>query len=191
MEGVNTTPIFEQLVAMRPVEAIRAQFEDLLEQHGGIIRKVAFSYARNESDRHDLIQDIVLQLWKGYPRYSPDRPFSTWMYRIALNVAISSLRRNTRPGHETVQFDETHHDVAHEHSTSPEADERIAMLREVIAKCPPLDRALLLLYLEDRTYREIAAVLGLTETNVATKLNRLKERLRQQLTTPTSKYEND
>jgi RNA polymerase sigma factor (sigma-70 family) len=74
------------------------------------------------------------------------------------------------------------HDVAHEHSTSPEMEERITMLREVMTKLLPLDRALLLLYLDDRSYREIAAVLGLSETNVATKLGRLKERLRQQLT---------
>ena len=183
MEVVNASEICEYSVAMKAAGATRAQFESLLEQHSGIIRKVAFGYARNESDRRDLTQDIVLQLWKAYPRYSPERPFSTWMYRIALNVSISFLRRHTRPGRETVQFDEAQHDVPHEHSSSSEMDDRLAMLQQVIANCPPLDRALLLLYLEDRSYREIAAVLGLTETNVATKLNRLKERLRQELTT--------
>ena len=110
------------------------------------------------------------------------------MYRIALNVAISSLRKNSRPGAvETVSFDETMHDLAHEHAGPSEMQERLAMLYDVIRKCPPLDRALLLLYLDDQSYREIAAVLGLTETNVATKLNRLKEYLRQQLTKTTSK----
>jgi RNA polymerase sigma-70 factor (ECF subfamily) len=183
MEVVITTDICEYPVAMRPSQAIRAQFESLLEQHGGIIRKVAFGYARNESDRCDLMQDIVFQLWKAYPRYSPERPFSTWMYRIALNVSISFLRKNSRPGRETVQFDESQHDLQYEQSSSPETEERQAMLRQVITKCPPLDRALLLLYLDERSYREIAAVLGLTETNVATKLSRLKERLRQELTT--------
>src|SRR5215472_12849992 len=103
MEGVNASDVCEYPFAMRPSEAAGARFETLLKQHGGIIRKVAFGYARNESDRRDLIQDIVLQLWKAYPRYSPERPFSTWMYRIALNVSISFLRRNTRPGRETVQ----------------------------------------------------------------------------------------
>jgi RNA polymerase sigma-70 factor (ECF subfamily) len=183
MEAVNPGDVCEYPVAMMPSEATRAQFENLLERHIGIIRKVAFGYARNESDRRDLMQDIVLQLWKAYPRYSPERPFSTWMYRIALNVSISFLRRNTRPGRETVQFDESRHDVAHEHASSPEMEERIMMLHQVMAKCPPLDRALLLLYLDDRCYREIATVLGLTETNVATKLGRLREYLRQELTT--------
>ncbi|HXY60610.1 MAG TPA: sigma factor-like helix-turn-helix DNA-binding protein, partial [Chthoniobacterales bacterium] len=87
----------------------------------------------------------------------------------------------TRPGREMVPFDESQHDVAHKHSISLQTEERIAMLREVITKFAPLDRALLLLYLDDRSYREIAAVLGLSETNVATKLSRLKEHLRQEL----------
>lgn len=164
-------------------ESAKVQFENLLQQHAGIIRKVAFGYTKTENDRHDLMQEIAFQLWRAYPRYSPDRAFSTWMYRIALNVAISFLRKTTRPGRETVPFDESAHDVAHEHPSSPEMEERSAVLQQLIAKCQPLDRALLLLYLDDCSYREIAAVLGLTETNVATKLSRLKEQLRQKLTT--------
>jgi RNA polymerase sigma factor (sigma-70 family) len=183
MELVNPSDVCEYPVAtMKPSEAVKEQFESLLQQHGGIIRKVAFGYAWNESDRNDLMQDILLQLWRAYPRYSPDRPFSTWMYRIALNVSISHLRKHTRPGRETVQFDESQHDIVPEQASSPEMEERLTMLREVMMKYPPLDRALLLLYLDDRSYREIASVLGLSETNVATKLSRLKERLRRELT---------
>jgi len=183
MEALTSNDVGEYAVtAMNPSEAVKEQFESLLEQHSGIIRKVAFGYARNESDRNDLMQDILLQLWKAYPRYSPDRPFSTWMYRIALNVSISYLRKHTRPGRETVQFDESQHGIAPEHSNAPNIEEHVTMLRQVIMKCLPLDRALLLLYLDDRSYREIASVLGLTETNVATKLSRLKERLRKELT---------
>jgi RNA polymerase sigma factor (sigma-70 family) len=81
-----------------------------------------------------------------------------------------------------LQLDESQHDIAPEQSSRPKMEERLTMLRQVIMKCPPLDRALLLLYLDDRSYREIASVLGLTETNVATKLSRLKERLRKELT---------
>jgi len=184
MEALTSNDIGEYTVAtMKPSEVAREQFEDLLKQHGGIIRKVAFGYARNESDRNDLMQDILLQLWKAYPRYSPDRPFSTWMYRIALNVSISYLRKHSRPGRKTVQFDESQHDIAPEQASAPKLEERLTMLRQVMLKCLPLDRALLLLYLDDRSYREIGSVLGLTETNVATKLSRLKERLRKELTT--------
>ena len=158
-----------------------AIFLRLVDQHRGIIRKVAAGYASSLADQHDLSQEIMLQLWKAYPRYSPERPFSTWMYRIALNVGISFLRRNTRPGRQTVPLDEIDHELPHESTGSPELDERVALLQGIIATLDPLHRALLLLYLDDRSYRDIAAILGITETNVATKLSRLKERLRQHL----------
>lgn len=174
----------DQNLAMSASREREVEFERLLEQHGGIIRKVAYGYSRNATDRLDLMQEIALQLWRAFPRYSPERPFSTWMYRIALNVAISFLRKN-RLGRETVEFDETKHEPRDASHPSPELEERIALLRQMIAQCQPLDRALLLLYLDECSYREIAAVLGLTETNVATKLSRLKERFRQEATTRT------
>jgi RNA polymerase sigma-70 factor, ECF subfamily len=157
-------------------------FLRLLGEHGGIIRKVAASYSRGVADRHDLMQEITLQLWKAYPRYSPDRPFSTWAYRIALNVAISSLRRSSHPARQTVSLDESEIEIADEITNLVETDERIPILRQVIASLPPLDRALLLLYLDDHSYREIAAILGITETNVATKLSRLKQTVRRDIT---------
>ncbi|HEX4665705.1 MAG TPA: sigma-70 family RNA polymerase sigma factor [Chthoniobacterales bacterium] len=163
--------------------ATRAEFERLLQEHGGIIYKVAYGYARGESDRRDLMQEIALQLWRAFPHYTPGRPFSTWMYRIALNVSISFLRKQRRTDHNTVELDEAQHEPMQESSNTPEMEERIALLHQIIAKSAPLDRALLLLYLDDCSYREIASVLGLTETNVATKLSRLKERIRQELTT--------
>ena len=152
-------------------------FLRLLEQHTGIIRKVAFSYTHNFADREDLTQEITLQLWRAYPRYSAARPFSTWMYRIALNVAISFLRRHSHPVRQTVPLAEQ--EIAAPSPVGAETDERVALLQKVIADLAPLDRGLLLLYLEDHSYREMAAILGLTETNVATKLNRLKERVRE------------
>ena len=157
-------------------------FLQLLERHAGIVRKVAASYSSSLADRHDLMQEIILQLWKSYPRYSPERSFSTWMYRIALNVAISFLRSNTRPWRKTVPLDDLGHELADEAATPPEADERLAVLQQVITTLDPLNRALLLLYLDEHSYHEIASILGITETNVATKLNRLKERVRRDIT---------
>lgn len=156
-------------------------FLRLLDQHGGIIHKVAAAYSRGLADRRDLAQEITLQLWKAYPRYSPDRPFSTWMYRIALNVAISFLRRNTHPVRQTVSLDESEIEVADENAEPTENDERLPLLRQIIASLEPLNRALLLLYLDEHSYREIASILGITETNVATKLNRLKQRVREEM----------
>jgi RNA polymerase sigma-70 factor (ECF subfamily) len=159
----------------------REAFALRLDQHAGIVRKVAAAYTSNHADRLDLMQEISLQLWKAYPRYSPERPFSTWMYRIALNVAISFLRSATRPLRQTVSLDEMELDLPDE-TAAPEPDERILILQRVIANFEPLDRALLLLYLDEHSYREIASILGITETNVATKISRLKERVRQQMT---------
>jgi RNA polymerase sigma-70 factor (ECF subfamily) len=157
-------------------------FLRLVDQHRGVLRKVAAGYCNTAADRHDLSQEIMLQLWKAYPRYLPERSFSTWMYRIALNVAISFLRRNTRPIRQTVPLEEIDREFVDENIADPQTDERVALLQRVIATLDPLNRALLLLYLDDHSYRDIAAILGITETNVATKLSRLKERLRQNLT---------
>ena len=159
-------------------------FLRLVDQHRGIIRKVAFGYTSSVADQHDLTQEIMLQLWKAYPRYSPERPFSTWMYRIAFNVAISFLRRNTRPVRRTVPLEEIGHELADESIGPSELDERVALLQKSIATLDPLNRALLLLYLDEHPYRDIATILGITETNVATNLSRLKEQLRHTLTQP-------
>jgi RNA polymerase sigma factor (sigma-70 family) len=118
METIATK--FTHPTAMTASDSACIQFERLLEQHEGIIRKVAFGYARTETDRRDLMQEIALQLWRAYPRYSPDRPFSTWMYRIALNVSISFLRKNTGTGRQSVPLDELKHESVQHESSSPE-----------------------------------------------------------------------
>src|SRR5436190_9273814 len=111
---------FAHPTVMTASDSACIQFERLLEQHEGIIRKVAFGYARIEIDRRDLMQEIALQLWRAYPRYSPDRPFSTWIYAIALNVSISFLRKNTGPGRQSVPLDELKHESVQQESSSPE-----------------------------------------------------------------------
>jgi RNA polymerase sigma factor (sigma-70 family) len=140
--------------------------------------KVANTYARTPEDRADLAQEIVAQGWHAFDRYEDARAFSTWLYRIALNVAISHLRSAELRSRHAVALDEDLHDVADERNGDAEQDERMRLLRRFIDALDPLNRALLLLYLEDRSYREIADVLGISETNVATKIGRLKQRLR-------------
>jgi RNA polymerase sigma factor (sigma-70 family) len=170
--------MYQDTAAMTLAIDDREAFVRLLDLHAGIIRKVAAGYANRLADRHDLMQEIRLQLWKAYPRYSPERPFSTWMYRIALNVAISFLRSSRRPLRQTVPLDDID-EVTDETAGPRESDERIPVLQRIIAALDPLNRALLLLYLDDHSYRDISSILGITETNVATKLNRLKKRVRQ------------
>ena len=155
-------------------------FGELIERHRGIVFKVASTYAWQADDREELAQEIATQLWRAFPGYDPARPFPTWMYRIALNVAISHVRSRTR-GMQPEAWHEDHHDLADPRAHDHEGRQHVDLLYRFIQAQPPLDRALLLLYLEDRSHREMADVLGLSETNVATKISRLKQRLRQEL----------
>lgn len=158
----------------------RQQFGSLLEQHRGIVFKVANTYAWHPDDRADLAQEIAAQLWRAFPGYDHARSFTTWMYRVALNVAISHLRSNAQRDKHAVPLDEALHDLAAEDSDH-EAEQRVRDLHRFIGQLEPLNRALLLLYLEDRSHREIADILGITETNVATKIGRLKQRIRNDM----------
>ncbi len=160
---------------------VRQRFGILLEQHRKIVFKVSNTYARSPEDRADLAQEIATQLWRAYPRFDPQRTFSTWMYRIALNVAISHVRSTAQRLRHAAPLDESLDEPGfdpHDHETN----QQVRALRRFIAQLEPLNRALLLLYLEDRSHLEIAEILGITQTNVATKISRLKQRIRDDLT---------
>ena len=169
-------------VARMTTDDRQADFSALLKRHTGIVRKVANSYAHGPEDRADLAQEIAAQLWHAWPRYDPARSVTTWMYRVALNVAISHLRSvELRRRHDAVPLDEALHDVVDSNAVDPEHEQRLRLLQGFIARQPALDRALLLLYLDDRPQRQIAEVLGISESNVSTKIGRLKQRLRNEL----------
>lgn len=156
------------------------EFEALLHSHQGIVYKVANTYCWHPDDRADLVQEIVAQLWRAWPRYDPARTASTWMYRIALNVAISFVRKEIRLRGVSVPLDETLHDtpaVSH----NGVMQDRLQRLQGFLERQAPLDRALLLLYLDDNSQREIAEILGITQTNVSTKINRLKQKIRAEV----------
>ena len=156
------------------------QFEALLQEHRGIVFKVASVYAHGREDRNDLAQEIAVQLWRSFASYDPARAkFSTWMYRVALNVAISHARQFTRDDR-LEPLDAEHVELPGDVDVA-QPDERLAVLYAFIGQLDPLNRALILLYLEDRSYAEIAQVLGISETNVATKIGRIKQRLRGQM----------
>ena len=157
-------------------------FSALLQRHRGIVFKVANTYARLAEDRDDLAQEIAVQLWHAYPNYDPARSFSTWMYRVALNVAISHVReQSVRGRHDAVPLDEDLHDAVDASAIDHEQAQHIRLLQGFIRRQAPLDRALLLLYLDDRPQREIAEILGIGESNVSTKIGRLKQRIRDEL----------
>lgn len=171
----------DTIAATMTANDARDTFGTLLQRHSGIVFKIANSYARGIDDRADLAQDIAAQLWRSYAQYDPARSFSTWMYRIALNVAISHLRhQELRRRHDALPLDDSLHEMADGNAADPENEQRLRLLQGFIARQPALDRALLLLYLEDRPQREIAEILGITESNVSTKIGRLKQRIRDE-----------
>lgn len=155
---------------------LRDRFQPLLDGHRGIVFKVANTYCRHAEDRRDLAQEICTQVWKAFPAWDETRPFSTWMYRIALNVAISFVRSAST--HAAVALDEIETEPGHDSDAERENDDGVRVLYRVIGRLDPLNRALLMLYLDEKGQREIAEILGISESNVATKIGRLKQRLR-------------
>jgi len=154
-----------------------AEFLALVGRNQGIVLKIAHSYQNNATDREDLVQEILAQLWRSFPKYQQDRAFSTWMYGVALNVAISRLRQTGTP---PLPLDADLSDSIAA-PAGKEPDPRISELDRFIQGLDPLNRALLVLYLEERPYREIAEILGISETNVSTKISRLKQRIREEI----------
>jgi RNA polymerase sigma factor (sigma-70 family) len=147
------------------------RFQTFIEEHKKILYKVSNSYCRNRDDREDLAQEITVQLWRSFSSFDERRRFSTWMYRVALNVAISFCRRESTRARYLLSDSEPLLEVASE----PAPADDVVALNQYIEGLDPLNKALVLLYLDGNSYREIAEVLGITETNVATKINRLKQ----------------
>ena len=153
-------------------------FLHLLEANRGIIIKICNSYCQDKTLREDLAKEITYQLWRSGRAYQPGYKFSTWMYRIALNVAISFYRKEqTRSG--LISYTDTIEDASDVGADPKEMEANIAQLQHLINEMNALDKALMILYLESKNYAEIAEILGITETNVATKLSRIKARLKK------------
>lgn len=150
---------------------------ELLRRHQGLIQKIAFAYCRNATDREDVVQEIQVQLWRCHDRFDGRGAESTWVYRLALNVAISFHRRERR--HQDRRDPLLQHPTAKEPA---EPDEKVQHLLACIEDLGPLDKALVLLYLDAQDHATMASVLGLSLANVATKLHRIKARLRAAMT---------
>jgi RNA polymerase sigma factor (sigma-70 family) len=160
--------------------ARQESFLAFLEAHRPLLYKVARIYGRSAADREDLVQEMAMQTWRSFPRYDARQKASTWLYRIALNVAISWLRRETaRHRHILSGGEELLEVEGGLAGAATVEDEEVTLLYECIDRFDHLDRALLLLYLEGLAHQEISGVLGITATNVATRIGRLKPRLRE------------
>jgi RNA polymerase sigma factor (sigma-70 family) len=163
---------------MKP-ETDTDRFLGLLEAHRGILYKVAHGYCRDREDRRDLVQEMTVGLWRSYPGFDGRVAFSTWMYRVALNIAISHLRRESRRLRDTVPLEEGVDFAAADRLLDGESD-KMRTLRTLLGRLDALDRALVLLFLDGVGHEEIAGIVGITATNVATRLHRLKQRLQRE-----------
>ena len=156
-------------------------FLKLLDAHRGILYKVANAYCTRREERGDLVQDIIVELWRAFPRYDPTRAaFSTWMYRIALNVAISAHRGAGRRVTDALSLDLSSMDFAAADRELASGDDSLQALQQLISTLDEISRALVLLYLEGYEQDEIAELTGLTASNVSTRLHRIKLRLHEQ-----------
>jgi len=153
-------------------------FLALLETNKNILFKVASAYCREPGERDDLVAEMTAALWKSFGRYDEQFRFSTWAYRICLNIAISFYRAERRRVERRSAVDAAALEIA---APEDDADERVARLEAFVAGLGDLDKALMLLYLDEHDYQSIAAILGLTLTNVATKLSRLRARAKSAL----------
>lgn len=157
---------------------LNEQFILLIEQHKGILYKISRSYSQESEDRKDLIQEMIIQLWNSFSNYDSKMKWSTWMYRIALNVAISHYRRESRRRSAFSQLPDDILDMDDQEMRA-EMNEKIALLHAFIGQLNKIDKALMILYLDDLSYQDISEILGITKTNVATKISRIKIRLKK------------
>lgn len=157
-------------------------FEQFLETHKQLIVKVAGIYCGDPEQRKDLVQDIILQLWKSFPSYNKDFALSTWMYRIALNVSISSLRKEST---RKKTYEGLHQQGDLLYHQDPLMEERLQMLYQHMEQLKPMEKAMLILHLDGRKHTEIADILGITVSNVSTKIHRIKVLLKSKVTPQT------
>lgn len=159
------------------MENKKQSFINIIDKNKGIIFKVCNSYCNNKEDRKDLAQDIIIELWKSFDKYNPQFKFTTWMYRIALNVAISTYRKSvTRKKYfSTLNFDFIN--VTDEEIESNNKDE-VSILMRFINELDEMNKALMILYLDGNSHQEIAEILNITTSNVGTKIGRIKQRLK-------------
>jgi RNA polymerase sigma factor (sigma-70 family) len=158
-------------------DAENEKFLAMLEQHKKIVFKVCNAYCKEAESRKDLAQEIFIQLWKSHGSYNGQYKLSTWIYRIALNVAISFYRRGKKHVHSALT--ESAIDIADESEHPQETENNISLLHQFIDELDELHKALMILYLDNNSYKDIAEVLGISETNVATKISRIKQKLKE------------
>jgi RNA polymerase sigma factor (sigma-70 family) len=152
------------------------EFIQSIEQNQQIVHKVCNLYMNNEQDKKDLFQEIVLSAWKGYRNFKGEAKFSTWLYRVALNTAITFYRKEKRQV-ETTAYKEHYATIISD--TQFKEDEQLAAMHKAVADLSKIDKGLVMLYLEDYNYQDIGDIMGISPNNVAVKMNRIKIKLKE------------
>lgn len=152
------------------------KFVTELQNNQNIVHKVCTLYTNNRDSHNDLFQEITIQLWKAYPKFRGDAKFSTWMYRVALNTAITLYRKHKRRI-DTADYESIIFKIkADEYDETEEV--QLKLMYKAVKQLSDIDKALVFLYLEDKNYTEISETLGITEVNARVKMNRIKTKLR-------------
>lgn len=151
-------------------------FVELLEKHQNIVHKVCRLYTNNHDAHNDLFQEITIQLWKAYPKFRGDAKFSTWMYRVGLNTAITLYRKSKRTIN-TQDFDGVEFRIKAEDYDDTE-ERQLKTLYKAVHELNDIEKALIFLYLEDKNYRDISETMGISEVNARVKMNRIKTKLK-------------
>ena len=155
---------------------LETKFLSDFEQNQNIAHKICRVYTTNQSAHNDLFQEITIQVWKNYPKFRGDSKFSTWMYRVALNTAISLYRKSTK----TIKTEDISEIAYKIKATDYDNTEEVQLkaLYKAIHKLNDIDKALIFLYLEDKPYKEISETLGISSVNARVKMNRAKDKLK-------------
>jgi RNA polymerase sigma-70 factor (ECF subfamily) len=149
-------------------------------QNMGIIHKVANMFCKSQEDKDDLVQEIMTQLWSSFEKYDDAYKLGTWMYRVSLNIAISFYRKKQTQEQYFMPLDEKLDIISNDENENEVETNNLELLEKFISKLKEFDKALMLLYLEKKSHQEISEILGITTSNVSTKIARIKEGLKQQ-----------
>ena len=158
---------------------LEKKFLSDFEKNQNIVHKVCSIYTTNQDQHNDLFQEIAIQVWKNYSKFRGDAKFSTWMYRVALNTAISLYRKSSR-SIKTQDFSDVSFKIKSINYDDTK-DQQLKALYDGIRELSDIEKALIFLYLEDKPYKEIAITLGITEVNARVKMNRAKDKLKKSL----------
>jgi len=156
-----------------------ADFVALLNENQNLVHKICRMYTNSKAAHDDLFQEISIQLWRSYDRFEGKSKFSTWMYRVGLNTAITLYRKEKKRIDNGVLHENTPQLMVQEYDT--EIDEQLDWLYKKINSFSEIDKALILLYLEDKKYEEISETLGISSINARVKMNRIKKKLKEMI----------